>query len=109
MNIYKEIKRNFPDLEKAELTYTYIMSRHEAQEKVEKLEKELGGLVIYYELVGKKLTLYYSPQLLQEWSGTNTGKKVRLIGSQRKGEVTSKADVAEHSISTSPATETSGE
>lgn len=88
-NIYEEIKKSVPDLEYAKLNYSYIMSRGEAQEKVEKLEKELGGLAVYYELTGKRLRIYYSPALGKEYDGNIVGKKVRLVGSKIVGEVTS--------------------
>lgn len=91
MNIYNEIKKNVPDLEQAKLNYSYIMSRGEAQEKVEKLEKDLGGMAVYYELTGKRLTIYYSPALAKEWGGKIVGKKVRLARSNMVGEVTSEA------------------
>ena len=89
MNIYNEIKKSVPDLEYAKLNYSYIMSRGEAQEKVESLEKQLGGLAVYYELTGKRLTIYYSPALGKEWEGNIVGKKVRLVRTSVVGEVTS--------------------
>lgn len=89
MNTYDEIKKNVPDLEYAKLNYSYIMSRGEAEERVEKLEKELGGLAVYYELTGKRLRIYYSPALGREWGGNIVGKKVRLAGTKMVGEVTS--------------------
>ena len=89
MNIYNEIKKNVPDLEQAKLNYSYIMSRGEAQEKVENLEKQLGGLAVYYELTGKRLTIYYSPALGKEWEGNIVGKKIRLTRTSMVGEVTS--------------------
>lgn len=89
MNIYNEIKKNVPDLEQAKLNYSYIMSRGEAQEKVENLEKQLGGLAVYYELTGKRLTIYYSPALGKEWEGNIVGKKIRLARTSMVGEVTS--------------------
>lgn len=89
MNIYEEIKKNVPDLEYAKLNYSYIMSRGEAEERVEKIEKLLGGLAVYYELTGKRLRIYYSPALGKEWSGNIVGKKVRLAGTKMVGEVTS--------------------
>lgn len=89
MNIFNEIKKRVPDLELAKLSYSYIMSRGEAQEKVENLEKQLGGLTVYYELTGKKLTLYHSSALAVEWGGNIVGKKVRLSGTKMVGKVTS--------------------
>lgn len=88
-NIYDEIKKSVPDLEYAKLNYSYIMSNGEAREKVEKLEKDLGGLAVYYELTGKRLRIYFSPALGKEWSGSIVGKKVRLVGTNMVGEVTS--------------------
>ena len=90
MNIYNEIKKNVPDLEQAKLRFSFIMSRGKAQERVENLEKEFGGLVVYYELTGERLTIYYSPALGKEWEGNIVGKKVRLLGTDMVGEVTSK-------------------
>lgn len=89
MDIFNKIKESVPDLELAALTYSYIMSNGEAREKVKNLEKRLGGLTVYYELNRKKLTLYYSPAMLAEWSGNIVGKKVRLSGTDMVGEVTS--------------------
>ena len=88
-NTYNEIKKSVPDLEYAKLNYSYIMSRGEAEEKVEKLEKELGGLAVYYELSGKRLRIFYSPALGKEYGGNIVGKKVRLAGMNMVGEVTS--------------------
>lgn len=88
-NIFNEIKQSVPDLEYARLNFSYIMSRREAQEKVENLEKQLGGLAVYYELTCKTLRIYYSPALGKEWSGNIAGKKVRLAGTKIVGEVTS--------------------
>lgn len=88
MDFFKEIKQNVPDLEKAQLTYSYVMSKGEAQEKVVKLEKELGGIAVYYELSGKKLTIYYSPEMKEKWGGDNPkGKKVRLVVKDIKGNI----------------------
>jgi len=89
MDVYQEMKKGVPDLEQAKLNFSYIMSRGEAQERVEKLEKDLGGLAVYYELNGKKLTIFYSPELGKKWSGSIKGKKVRLTGTKMEGEVSS--------------------
>ena len=87
MDIYNEIKKNVPDLERAKLTYSYVMSRGEAQEKVEKLEKELGGIAVYFNLTGKKLEIFYSPELKKKWGESVKGKKVRLVIKDVKGNV----------------------
>jgi glutamate dehydrogenase/leucine dehydrogenase len=87
--IFDEIKKNVPDLEYARLNYSYIMSRREAQEKVEATEKLLEGLAVYYELTGKTLRIYFSPAMKKEWGGNIAGKKVRLVGTDMVGEVTS--------------------
>lgn len=79
MDIFKEIEQNVPDLEKAQLTCSYVMSKGEAQEKVVKLEKKLGGIAVYYELSGKKLTIYYSPEMKEKWGAIRKERKFALL------------------------------
>lgn len=86
-SIFEKIKEMVPDLETAKLTFSYVMSQGEARERVLRLEKDLGGIVVFYHLSGKKLTIYFSPEMKEKWGDNPKGKKVRLEVKDVKGNI----------------------
>ncbi len=87
MEILEELKKNVPDVEMAKLTFSYVLSNGEARERALKLEKDLGGIIVYYQLSGKKLTLYTSKEMKEKLGENPKGKKVRLVMKDIHGNV----------------------